>query len=452
MLRALYRHLLIPAFDSGLKRRKTFQYWRELERSQWLDEASLKQLQLQRLRDLLLHAQSHSAYYRDAWERLGLRSDSLTSLADFTRWTLMDRDTIRQHRSTLQVPDMGPLITKSTGGSSGVPLTFDLDTNSNDRRMAAWHRGYGWASAAPGTKQFYLWGTTLSPRSRVATFKESLWNRLHRKTLVNSFDLTEQTAADIAGRIARCRPDAIVAYVKPLYHLARCLDEQGIRPYSPGSIVVGAEKLYDFERELIERVFRAPVYETYGSREFMLIAAECDQHRGLHLTAEHLLVELLDDGGHPVEEGHEGNVVITDLFNYGMPFIRYQTGDRAIASNRPCACGRGLPKLSRIVGRQLDVIRTPDGRLIPGEFFPHLMKDFACVRQFQVVQETAHALRVRVVADDRFSSFESLITGMIRQQVGPAMSVAIDRVTSIDLTAAGKRRVVVSNLSQTKAA
>src|SRR5690606_21936692 len=138
------------------------------------------------------------------------------------------------------------------------------------------------------------------------------------------------------------------------------------------SIVVGAEKLHDFQRDLIERVFEAPVFETYGSREFMLIGAECEHHDGLHVTAENLIVEVIDDDGNPVPEGTEGDVAITDLTNLGMPFIRYRNGDRAVAAEGDCACGRTLPRLARVAGRRLDVLTTPDGRQLPGEFFPHI--------------------------------------------------------------------------------
>src|SRR5690606_25431630 len=144
----------------------------------------------------------------------------------------------------------------------------------------------------------------------------------------------------------------------------------------PRSVIVGAEKLYPFQRKLIEEAFAAPVFETYGSREFMLIAAECDRHEGLHLTSEHLLVEILDEDGRPTPAGEAGNVVITDLYNFGMPFIRYANGDRAIAGWSKCSCGRGLPLLRQVTGRRLDVLHSPDGRRIPGEFFPHCLKDF----------------------------------------------------------------------------
>src|SRR5258708_28519072 len=119
----------------------------------------------------------------------------------------------------------------------------------------------------------------------------------------------------------------------------------------------------------------------------MLLGAECDRHTGLHLPTEHLLVEVLADDGRPTHDGEEGNVVVTDLYNYGMPFVRYANGDRAIAGWGACSCGRGLPLLKRVVGRRLDILTTPDGRMIPGELFLHVLRDFPSVQRFQVVQE-----------------------------------------------------------------
>ena len=369
MIRFLHRHILLPAYETGLKRRMTFAYWRGLERTQWLGPRALEQLQFDSLQRLIQHAFEHCAYYRDAWGSLDLNIGQLQTRQDFSRWPLVTREMVREHRAAMRADIAGmKLISKSTGGSTGVPLQFDLDWGSHDRRTAAWHRGYSWAGAAPGTKQFYLWGVDLRELSRRTRLKDDLYNRLYRKRVHSSFDLTEQSMPRLASELSRYRPDAIVAYAKPLYEAARCFSERNIEPFSPKSIVVGAEKLYDFERDLIERVFRAPVFETYGSREFMLIGAECERHDGLHLTAEHLLVEVLDENGNPTPAGEEGDVVITDLFNYGMPFIRYQTGDRAVAGFEKCACGRGLPLLKKVVGRRLDILRTPDGRLIAGEF------------------------------------------------------------------------------------
>jgi phenylacetate-CoA ligase len=242
----------------------------------------------------------------------------------------------------------------------------------------------------------------------------------------------------------RYRPDVLVAYTNPLYHFARALAEQGISPFAPKSIIVGAEKLYAFQRELIERVFRAPVFETYGTREFMLIGAECDRHRGFHLNMENLVVEILDKDGQPARAGEEGDVVITDLTNYGMPFIRYVNGDRAVAGWHECDCGRGLPLMNYVNGRRLDVLRTPDGRMVPGEFFPHLVKDYPRIRHFQVVQTDADSVEMRAVLNGR-QDLEDIGTLVqeVRRTLGPEMRFELIPVEHIPMTGAGKHRVVV---------
>jgi phenylacetate-CoA ligase len=192
-------------------------------------------------------------------------------------------------------------------------------------------------------------------------------------------------------------------------------------------------------------VFRAPVFETYGSREFMLIAAECDRHNGLHVTVEQLLVEILDEAGAPAPAGAEGNVVITDLYNYGMPFLRYMNGDRAIASAEACPCGRGLPLLRKVVGRRLDVLTTGDGRTIPGEFFPHFFKEFPAIQRFQVEQASPDDIRVRLVLGPGWSVGDGQrVEREVRNVIGPRCRFTVDVVDEIPLTPAGKHRVVVN--------
>ena len=333
MNRFVHRSILLPAFETLLKRRKTLRYWSALEKSQWLPRPELDAMQRDALQRLVAHAYARCPYYRKAWDELGLHPRQIASAIDLERWPILDRETIRAHRPAMRAegPSL-PLITKSTGGSTGVPLQFDLDRSSHDRRCAAWHRGYGWAGAEPGSKQLSLWGVPLGDRSKRARAKDALYNALYRRRVVSCFDGEGDMAARFARELERYRPDVVVAYTSPLHEVARQLEQSGRGVgHRPRAIVVGAEKLHDFQRDRIERVLGAPVFETYGSREFMLIGAECDRHRGLHLTCEHLLVEVLDEHGHRAPAGVEGDVVITDLYNYGMPFIRYATGDRAVA-------------------------------------------------------------------------------------------------------------------------
>lgn len=443
------RRAAIRLFEGGIKRRPVFRYWRELERSQWLPSGDLERLRVERLRRFMGEVERHSPWYREEWRRLGLRAEEMGSVADLARWPVVSRETIAEHRMAMRSTASGVrLIAKATGGSSGVPLRFDLDFDSNERRMAAWHRGYGWAGAAPGTRQWYLWGVPPDATADWRKRKVRLYDRLYRRTTESCFDLSGERVPALAASLARTRPDAIVAYTGALYTFALLLEDHGITPFSPASIVVGAEKLHGFQREKIEQVFRAPVFETYGSREFMLIGAECGHRTGLHLSAEHHVLELLDDDGSPVPPGTEGDIVITDMTNTGMPFVRYRNGDRGVMHQGTCPCGRSLPMLAMVTGRRLDVLRTPQGHSLPGEFFPHIMKEFASVRRFQVEQSELDEVVVRVVAPAWSEEDAVRLRREVAAVAGGDLTVRIDRVDDIPLTGAGKLKVVVNRLGE----
>ncbi len=441
----LYRNLLLPFFDGVLKGRQSVAHWHRAEETQWLSREQLEELQFTALRQLLIHASTTCPYYGDLWKSLSLDASSLSSPEDFQRWPLITRETIRQHRLMMRTTSAVKRMSKATGGSSGEPLQFDLDSGSNDRRTAMMWRGYNWAGGGPGTRQLYVWGTALRSVPAWKRLKMDLHHRFDNHLVLSCFEFTPDKMRRHFERMNGYGADVIVAYTNPLYEFARYLQREGLQPVSPKSIIVGAEKLHAFQRELIEQVFQAPVFETYGSREFMLIGAECDKHCGLHLSMENLFVEILNDDGSPTTPGCEGNVVVTDLFNYGMPFIRYVNGDRAIAGYDLCSCGRGLPLLKQVVGRQLDTLDTPDGRKIPGEFFPHLIKDFPAIRRFQVIQETIEQITLKLVVDcgqltvvDR----ENLLNA-IHECTGTVVDVRLQFVEDIPLTKAGKLKVVV---------
>jgi phenylacetate-CoA ligase len=176
----------------------------------------------------------------------------------------------------------------------------------------------------------------------------------------------------------------------------------------------------------------------------MLIAAECEQHAGLHVNNDHLVVELVDSAGRGVTN-EPGDVVVTDLHNLAMPLVRYRNGDKATTMRGACSCGRGLPLLQSVDGRILDMIVTPDGRLVPGEFFVTAMLGNTAVKRFQAVQVDSDIVEMRVVPNGALPQSEhQRITASLRQVVGNAMRINLREVDSIDEPASGKRRVTVS--------
>jgi phenylacetate-CoA ligase len=165
-------------------------------------------------------------------------------------------------------------------------------------------------------------------------------------------------------------------------------------------VISSAGTLYDVLRQKMASVYGCPVYNHYGSREMHNIAMECTEGRGLHVSALTHLVEVLDDEGRPCPPGIEGDLVITSLFNRAMPFIRYRIGDRGIIAAEACACGRGLPLLAQVSGRRVDCFWTKEGRIVPGEYFIHLLGVHlkgSPILKYQVIQEEYDRLRFKLV-------------------------------------------------------
>jgi phenylacetate-CoA ligase len=181
--------------------------------------------------------------------------------------------------------------------------------------------------------------------------------------------------------------------------------DHGHRDWDDIPVLCGAEGVLEADRAVLSKAFGPEIHDTYGSRETMLIAAECGAHAGLHLSEENLVVEVVANGK-ATADGDPGDVVITDLHNYGMPFIRYQNGDVARTAKGDCACGRGLRRLARVDGRHADMLRDPQGNTIPGIVFHVLLSDARreVVRKFQVVQRRSGDVVLRVVRGREWSA------------------------------------------------
>jgi phenylacetate-CoA ligase len=446
----IYKTILSPFYDSFLKGRNINKYKAILEERQYGTYENLFMLQWAGMRKLLNHAYYNVPFWHTHFDKLNMKPEDFKRYDDLLRVPIIGKGDFRKnYDSMLATNYIGKTWKKSTGGSTGEPLHFEYTPESYDRRVAASKRGYSWAGCEDGMKQAYIWGTAIGEVPLLKKLKEDLHHAILRQKYFNCFKFDEREMARTLKELNRFKPEIIIGYTNPLYEFARFVSDQGNLKFRPKSIISAAEKLHGFQRDLISKVFGCGVFDTYGSREFMLIAAECEERNGLHISMENLYVEVIKEDGSPAKPGEMGELVITDLHNYGMPFIRYKIGDMAIISDRKCKCGRNLPLLEEVVGRSLDVIKTPDGKYVPGEFFPHLMKEFPEVLKFRVVQDKLNEININIVksgvfADNRVNAMKHEIDKV----TGTGMSVLINFVDDIPLTATGKTRVTVSNLGK----
>jgi phenylacetate-CoA ligase len=442
-----FKRVLFPLYEGGMRRRRTLDYLREYEASQWLDGERIAALQWTKLKRLIEHCWREVPYYRRRWKELGITPEDIRSPHDYAQLPTLDKGEIRACFDELHANSWrGKLLYKTTGGSTGEPMRFGYTRESYERRIAAMWRGYAWAGARMGRRTLYLWGQTIGSPLRSQAIKDRIYHSAFNRRMLNAFLMSESRMAEYADAIDAYRAEVIVGYAGPLLRMAEWLLATGRRVHRPESVLSAAEALHEAQREIIERAFGCPVFNTYGCREVMLVASQCDRRDGLHLSADHLCVELADlrssAGGEAI-----GEVVLTDLHNEGMPLLRYRNGDLATAGATGCACGRGLPKLQRIDGRKLDTLRTPAGHLLPGEFIVYAFLGIPSVKRYQVVQRELQAIDVQVVPD---AGFDESVADRIRRElakaVGDSVAIRLHPVEQIAASASGKFRVAICEL------
>ncbi|MCK4624121.1 MAG: phenylacetate--CoA ligase family protein [Phycisphaerae bacterium] len=438
--------ILLPLHER-LMRRKTFRYYHDLELSQWFSSHRLRELQLIKLQELVSVALKNTDAYADL---AGVDKPWLPeSLEDLRKLPLLDKANISTHREGLvnrAVPG-GP-IRYNTGGSSGEPLIFYFDKRRQAYDKAARMRTHQWWGIRPGEKEAYIWGSPveLSKQDRIKNIRDWIMNEL----LLSAFDLSEQSVGWFVERLRRFGPKCLFGYPSSISLMCQLAKRVGLDLTSlPVQVVFStAEVLYDHQKEIISRSFGGvPVVNGYGSREGGFIAHECPEGR-MHITSENVIVEFIKDGK-PVGPGQDGEIVVTHLDNYAMPFIRYQTGDVGQPSDETCPCGRELGVMKVVKGRTTDFIIAPDGRWVHGLALIYVIRDIPGVRQYQIVQEDVDSIRVRVVLEDGFPA-DGLerIRGGITERIGAEVRVDVEQVSEIDQDPSGKFRHVISQVAR----
>ena len=421
-----------------------------LEQTQWWPWQDIQTLQMHKLEILLRHAYENVSFYRRRFSEAGLRPQDIQSPDDLAWLPVLTKSDIQDHLHELLAKgvDRRRLIENHTGGSTGHPLTFYQDANYWAWADADLLRNYCMAGYQLGMRWAFLWGSDYDARAHKGWFGRLKDRVIYNMIWINTFDLSAETLARQAEQLVRFQPQILIAYVSSATLLARVVREQHIEGIRPRAIQTSAEVLTPDDRQFLEETFGCPIFDRYGCREVSNIAHECEAHAGLHIVAENNLVEFIKESGRPAKSGEEGRMIVTNLNNYAMPFIRYDVGDVGVLSDRPCPCGRGLPLMEAVKGRTTDVFTSPSGRLLHGEFFTHLFYKIQGVYQFQVVQETLEDLNIRIVPGPQFDQDKTFhfLEETIHRYGDPRFQVHFELCEQIPSSASGKYRFTVSKL------
>ncbi len=439
-------NLLFP-LQERLKGHTTVKLRRDLEKSQWLSVEQIKQIQTRKLGEFLAKIYRHVPYYRQLIDNAGIDINAINGAEQLASLPFLTKALIRDNEHNLKADNVDDLKSFNTGGSSGSPLIFFLNNERVSHDVAAKWRATRWWGVDIGDKEIVAWGSPieLNGQDRIKLMRDYVM----RSHLLPAFDLSQKQIRKFIQNIHDVRPKMLFGYPSVYNLLAQTAEAENIPLNNLGIAVafVTSEKLYDHQRERIERVFGCPVANGYGGRDAGFIAHQCPAG-SMHISAEDIIVEIVDAQGNAQPVGESGEIVITHLATSGFPFLRYRTGDVGALSDTPCSCGRGLPVLERIEGRSTDFVVSQDGTMMHGLALIYVLREIPEVQEFKIIQHSLDLTQVTVVAKAPPLSAEIRlkITTGLQQRLGKNVNIDIQEIHAIPPEKSGKHRYIQSNV------
>jgi len=441
----LSKNLMYPSYEllTGTKIQSKYRF---LLKSQWWEKEEIKEYQNKKLSNLIKHSYNNVEYYRKLFRENNINPNEIKTAEDLKKIPPLTKDDVRKFGLSSLIAKNIPsrkIIKGTTGGSTGEPLQFYRDKNSKSWGLGALHRFWNWSGINFAEKKFQFSGGSLggflTKRSKLYTRFEKFMTGTY---VFPAFEMYEKNLERYLEIMTKNKDIKFLrGYSSSIFILAKYINNYGIdNNLELNAVLTTAEKLFDYQKEEIQKAFNCTVYDQYGCGEILSIAAHCSNGSLYHIAEEHVILEI--------DDYKKKNVArITDLDNYISPFIRYENGDIITPSNKICACGRELSTLSKIDGRTHDFITTRNGDLIAGEFFPHLFQSVIGVDQYFIYQKSIYLLIISIKPNKDFI-FKELTPyiNKIKEYVGEDMTVEINLVEDIPLTKTGKRLFIKSDV------
>lgn len=436
----LIRSITINAYGYLLSRRrfgKDFKkYYDNFLYSQWRSTEEIKELQIDNLKKIINIAYDNVPYYKKLFDKYDLSPKDIEKIEDLKRIPTLNKSLIRENFKMLINSKVSKrnIIKHYSSGTTGQKLEFYLPKElAYGVNFAQLYRFYSWADVRLLDRRVTIGG-------RIFTYRPPYWiyNKAENQLLLSIHHLNEKTVDDYIRKIKEFNPVFIQGHPTGIYFLAnRLLERNESIPLK--AVFTTGETLFDVQREMIEKAFKCKVFESYGLGESVISAFECERHNGFHEASELGIIEF--------ERDKSGlyRVIGTSLYNYVMPFIRYEIEDLVeITTNEKCICGRGLPlKIKKIIGRVDDILFSSSGITI----FPvtirmsikPLLKPFESYQLQQVGKKDF----IFLITSKLDKSRRDRILDILKSILGEDIKLEIKEVDNI-ITKSGKVRTVLN--------
>lgn len=445
------KYVSYPVWMIKDQRLNLYRYLWEYRNYNSLTTDHLIQRQSEKLEKILKHAYRHTIYYKNLFHHYGISFDDLSTpeiaLKDMP---ILSKKIISEHINDIVANNIPRehLSKDSTGGSTGIPLVFYRDKECFLKRRAQELFFDKWIGYEIGDKVAFFVAARHHPKGAKG-IKYKIRNATgERLVSFNPYKIDKNYMGYFLDELRNFEPEIIKCFPNSLFIFANFLKEKGIDDIRPRAVSCTGETLHKHQRELFEEVFQCPVFEKYASFEVGVAACECSEHNGLHMFLDGVYFEFLNSDGRPAKPGEIAQLIVTDLFNFGFPLIRYQIGDIGVYSDKLCPCGSPLPLIMNLYGRDRDILVDENGNPKPGYLFVEVFNKNHIPGQFQVIQQNENNVLINIVKKGEFSSsHENLILAKFRQLLGDTISVKVNYVDNISREPSGKYKYVHSMIS-----
>lgn len=433
-------------FKYHLYRPTAFTLYRMLQKSQYFTLEQQHELEDKAIEKMVKFVMTKIPIYQKKYHTNGFELGDMHQDGWFEKLPIITKTDIREYyKDFINLERKKDIGVSSTGGTTGVPMEFGLDMTIPFEaylwRMMDWWEIHPWDSGA------YAW------RMRRTSWKSRFFNSLlwwpKRKICLDSSSMSEADIVSFIKEVNRIHPPIVQGYVGALTEIAKIMLQKNLSVVPPKVVWATAAPLSAVQKNLLENVFHAPVYNQYGCCEVPAIAAECKERNGLHVNIEKVKMEFVEENsGHPVPMEHWGRTLLTKLDDFAFPLIRYEVGDRGRWLTRKCSCGITLPLIDNVKGRESDTLHLPSGRLLSGEYLTTIF-DHApyLVHAFRVVQKSNQEIWLEVEPASGQDVYEKI--ERVRQKLSEKMQGEVPVVLKyVDKLPheRGKLRFVISEI------
>jgi len=423
------------------------QYYRDILSMDHVEK--LNDYTLKKMNYIVKEAYENVPYYNELFRKYGIKYENMKSIEDLQKIPILEKDELRRNPSKFinQKYRNIKLIELHTTGTTGTPLNIYCTKKVRQLNYAFFNNFLQSVGINYKGKRATFWGRIfVSPKQRKPPFWR--YSMFQKNLMFSSYHLKDDNIRYYIDKLQSYNPDYIDSYPSSIYIIAKYAQDHNIRLDNiTKGITTSAETLFPWQRELIENIFGVTVYDQYGAAEMCVFVGQC-RNGNYHIRTDYGIVEFIKENGTIASHGEEAELICTGFINPIMPLIRYRIGDMGVLSGCPCSCGSPFPVIESLLGRNDDVIITPDGRRI-GRLSP-VLKGFP-VKEGQYIQKTLYQIFVRIVKDIGYTEkAEYMIANELRKRIGYDMSISFEYYDRIPRGPGGKLKTIVNDVIATR--